>query len=157
MPDTLTIALRGHGAVDASDPAAALLALTGPLGRRLLAYMDQARDLQAQCEVPEEGVLSVDRLGRHLTWLVDVEPPLDQHELLRHDWVVLEAERLTSILHAIQLDPQLAAAVDAATLVVGPDRISWRSYPRHADEEFTTFTTPELRRDTLNELLARLG
>lgn len=157
MADTLTIALRVNGAVDANDPAAALLELTGPLGRRLLAYMDQVRNLQIQTEVPEEDVLSVDRVGRHLTWLVDVEPPLDQHELLRHDWVVLETERLASIRHAIQVDPQVAAAVDAATLVVGPDRISWYSYPRHSDEAFPVFTTPELRRDTLSELLAHLG
>jgi hypothetical protein len=157
MADTLTIALRVNGAVDASDPAAALLDLTGPLGRRLLAYMDQVRDLQAQAQDPQEGVLSMDRLGPHLTWLVDVEPPLDQHELVRHDWVVLEAERLASILHAIQGHPQVAARVDAATLVVGPDRISWYSYPRHSDEAFPVFTTPELRRDTLSELLAHLG
>jgi hypothetical protein len=161
MPDTLTIALRVNGAVDAGDPAAALLDLTAPLGRRLLAYMDQVRDLQTQEPVPEEGVRSVDRRGSHLTWLVDVDPPLDHHELQGHDWALLEGDRLAGILHALEVDPAVAAAVDAATLVVGPDRISWYSHPSrwyshpsHGDE---AFTIPELRRDTLADLLTRLG
>jgi hypothetical protein len=156
MADTLTIALRVKGAVLASDPAAALLELTAPLGRRLLAYMDQVRDLQTQSEVPLEEVRSVDRGGSHLTWLVDVAPPLDQNELLRHDWALLQGDRLASILAAIEAAPELPAKVDAATLVVGPDRISWRSYAKHSDDD-EPFITPDLRRDTLADLLAQLG
>src|SRR6266542_166775 len=86
-PDTLTIALRVSGAVDSLDPAAALLELTGPLGRKLLACMDQVGQLHAD----DPDVQSVDRTGYHLTWLVDADPPLDQNELQGHDWALLEA------------------------------------------------------------------
>ncbi len=148
-PDTLTIALRVSGAVDSLDPAAALLELTEPLGRKLLACMDQVGQLHAD----DPDVQSVDRTGYHLTWLVDADPPLDQNELRGRDWALLEGERLASILGAVQRDPELEARVDAPVLVCQADRLSWRCCPKHGDE---VFTTPDLRRDTLVELLARL-
>jgi hypothetical protein len=149
VADTLTIALRVNGAVSFSDPSAALLDLTRPFGRRLLAWMDQVSQLRAA----DPDVLSVDRAAHHLTWLVDVEPRLDEHELLDDDWAPLEDNRVAAIRDAIDRDPELRARIDAPVLVCEPDRVSWRCYPRHGDE---TFTTPDLRRDTLQELLARL-
>jgi len=150
VPATLTIALRVNGAVDSSDPAAALLELTGPFSRKLLAHMDQVGQLRAA----DAEVLSVNRAGYHLTWLVDVEPRLDEHELLDDAWALLEGDRVAGIRDAIDQDPELQARIDAPVLVCEPDRVSWRCYPKHGDE---TFTTPDLRRDTLLELLARLG
>ena len=150
MPDTtLTIALRVDGAVSFSDPSAALLDLTGPFGRRLLAGMDQVSQLRAA----DPAVVSVDRVGYHLTWLVDVAPRLDEQELLDDDWAPLEDNRVAAIRDTIDRDPELRARIDAPVLVCEPDRLSWRCYPRHGDE---TFTTPDLRRDTLLDLLARL-
>ena len=127
---TLTIVLRVNGAVSALDPAAALLELTEPFGRRLLAYMDQVGQLHAA----DPDVLSVDRLGHHLTWLVDVHPRLDEHELLDQSWALLEGERVTSIRDAIDRDPELEAYVDAPVLVCEPDRVSWRGHPKEGDE-----------------------
>jgi hypothetical protein len=150
VPATLTIALRVNDAVNSSDPAAALLELTGPFGRKLLAHMDQVGQLRAA----DPEVLSVDRAGYHLTWLVDVEPRLDEHELLDDAWALLEGDRVAGIRDAIDQDPELQARIDAPVLVCEPDRVSWRCYPKHGDE---TFTTPDLRRDTLLELLAWPG
>ena len=90
---TLTIALRVNGAVSSLDPAAALLELNEPFGRKLLAYMDQV----GQLHTADPDVLSVDRMGYHLTWLVDVQPRLDEHELLDQYWALLEGERPASI------------------------------------------------------------
>jgi hypothetical protein len=149
VADTLTIALRVNGAVRFSDPSAVLLDLTRPFGRELLAWMDQV----SQLRTADPDVLSVDRVGYHLTWLVDVEPRLDEHELLDDDWAELEDNRVAAIRDAIDRDPELRARIDAPVLVCEPDRLSWRCYPRHGDE---TFTTPDLRRDTLLDLLARL-
>ena len=95
----------------------------------------------------------MDRAGYHLTWLVDVAPRLDEQELLDDDWAELEDNRVAAIRDAIDRDPELRARIDAPVLVCEPDRLSWRCYPRHGDE---TFTTPDLRRDTLVDLLARL-
>ncbi len=150
MSHILTIALRVSGAVDSSDPAAALLELTGPLGRKLLARMDQV----GQLHTADPEVLSVDRAGYQLTWLVDVEPRLDEHELLDDAWALLEDDRAAGIRAAIDQDPELQARIDAPVLVCEPDRVCWRCYPKHGDE---TFTTPDLRRDTLVELMARPG
>ena len=149
MADTLTIALRVNGAVRFSDPSAVLLDLTRPFGRELLAWMDQVSQLRAA----DADVLSVDRTGYHLTWLVDIDPRLDEHELLDGDWALLEDNRVAAIRDTIDRDSELRARIDAPVLVCEPDRLSWRCYPRHGDE---TFTTPDLRRDTLLDLLARL-
>lgn len=146
---TLTIVLRVNGAVSSLDPVAALLELTEPFGRRLLAYIDQVGQLHAA----DPDVLSVDRLGHHLTWLVDVHPRLDEHELLDQSWALLEGERVTRIRDAIDRDQELEAYVDAPVLVCEPDRVSWRGHPKEGDE---TFTTPDLLRDTLLELVAGL-
>jgi hypothetical protein len=150
LAQTLTIALRVSGAVTCLDPAAALLELTPSLGRRLLAHMDQVGQLQAA----DQDVLSVDRAGHHLTWLVDVDPPLDEDELLDSDWAVLEGDRLASIQRAVARDPEAEARIDGPVLVCGSDRIAWLCYPKHGDE---AFRTPDLRRDTLVELLTRLS
>jgi hypothetical protein len=150
MPDRLTIALRVDGAVDCRDPAAALLEVTGPLVRTLLAHMDQVGELRTA----DPEVLTVDRRSDQLTWLVDVDPRLDDNELLDHAWAVLEGDRLTAIQAAIASDPQLQADYDGSVLVCWCDGLSWRCYPKHGDE---IFTTPELRRDTLTHLLAQLG
>lgn len=150
MAESLTIALRVSGAVDYRDPSAALLELTGPVGRGLLAHMDQVGYLHAH----DRDVLSVDRMGYHLTWVADVEPRLDEHELLDAAWAVLDDGRLTAIRAAIGQAPELEALIDTPVLVSAPDRVSWRCYPKHGSE---AFTTAELCRDVLIELLTRLG
>jgi hypothetical protein len=60
---------------------------------------------------------------------------------------------VAGIRGAINRDPELEAYVDAPVLVCQPDRVSWRGYPKKGDE---TFTTPDLLRGTLLELLAGL-
>jgi hypothetical protein len=152
MPDVVTIALRVTGAVCALDPAAALLELTEPSGRKLLGYMDHVRHER----LAETGadVVSVSRVGDQLTWLVDVEPRLDEHELLRHDWAVLEDDRVASIRGAIDQDPELEARVAAPVLVCHADTLSWQCHPKQGGEPFCT---PSLGRGALVALLTRLG
>lgn len=152
MPDTLTIALRVRGAVLSSDPAFALLEVTQALGRQLLAHLDQIAQLHAE----DERVRSLERTGDDLTWLADVDPPLDQHELRRRTEAVLEGERLAGILHAVDRDPELQASIEDPVLVCHQDgTLWWRCYPRYSDDD-VVFTTAYLSRDTLMGLLARL-
>ena len=152
MPDVVTIALRVTGAVCALDPAAALLELTEPSARKLLGYMDHVR--HERLAATGADVVSVTRVGDQLTWLVDAEPRLDEHELLRHDWAVLEDDRAASIRGAIDQHPELEARVAAPVLVCHPDHLSWSCHPKHGGR---TFYTPGLGRGALLAALTRLG
>jgi hypothetical protein len=151
MPDAITVALRVEGGTT-QDPSAALLELTEPLARRLLARVDQVTALCA--EDPE--IRHVTLRGAQLTWLnsswEDASPDateLSDEELLDDEWSEVSAERLAEIRAVLAADPEVETRVEGEALIVGPEGVSWRSYPKHGGE---TFVTATLSREDLVEL-----